>query len=65
MAYDTWENCGYKVIDTLNRFDTTLANIEESLKRTEARQAVSETKNWVTSVGSAMFVVLSAKFLGV
>lgn len=65
MAYDTWENIGYQVIDKLNRFDTTLQNIEESLKRSEAKQSDIETKLWVMGIGATIAATVVAKFLGV
>ena len=65
MAYDTWENIGYQVIDKLNRFDTTLHNIEESLKRTEAKQSAMDTKLWTMGIGATILATLGAKFLGV
>jgi len=65
MGYDSWENVGYKVIDTLNRFDTTLHNIEESMKANEAKLATIDTKLWIMGIGATVLATLGAKFLGV
>ena len=65
MGYDSWENIGYQVIDKLNRFDTTLQNIEESLKRNEAKVSMIDTKLWVMGIGATVLATIGAKFLGV
>ena len=64
MGYDSWENIGYQVIDKLNRFDTTLYNIEESLKRSEAKMSTMDTKLWVMGIGATIVATLGAKFIG-
>jgi hypothetical protein len=65
MGYDSWENIGYQVIDKLNRFDTTLQNIEESLKKNEAKMATMDAKIWGVCIFVGIVGFAVSRFLGV
>ena len=61
MAYDAWENIGYKVLDELDKMNNAILNLNKEVN--EMRFAVSSinTKMWLISIAASIGVALVAK----
>lgn len=64
MAYDSWENVGFKVIEKINAYEETFEEILNTLKDVKADVRATNTKMWVIGVGASVAVAILTKFLG-
>lgn len=64
MAYDSWENVGYKVIDKLNSFDVLLKEMRADIKEINTAQKSLQMKMWVIASGATIGIAIAQKMLG-
>jgi len=50
MAFDTWENVGYRVIDKIDSYDNILRDIREDLLIIKSAQSTLATKMWAIGI---------------
>ena len=64
MAYDSWENVGYKVIDKLNSFDSLLKEMRQDIKEINAAQKSLQIKMWIIASTATIAIALAQKVIG-
>ena len=63
MGYDSWENVGYKVIDTLNSYDVLLHEIREDIIDIKTTQSTLQTKMWMIGIVASTAMAAMVKFI--
>jgi len=63
MGYDSWENVGYKVIETLNSYDVLLHEIREDIIDIKTTQSTLQTKMWMIGIVASTAMAAMVKFI--
>lgn len=63
MGYDSWENVGYRVIDTLNSYDVLLREIREDIIDIKTTQSTLQTKMWMIGIVASTAIAVMTKML--
>jgi hypothetical protein len=65
MAFDSWENVGYKIIDKINSFETILLDMKDDIQETKTALSTIQIKMWGISIFIGTVVTIMIKFLDI
>jgi hypothetical protein len=61
MAYDSWENIGYKVLDELDKINNAILNLNKDVNEMRFSVSSINTKMWLISIAASVGVAIIVK----